>query len=170
MIVYKQSPVPSSRAWLLSTLARILEYSLTTSFHLDIARSPALAFLSCGCFSQRRMQRASTTRLLEGEEAGDPADRKHLKSIDHFKVSVVHSRLPFHVINASVADSLPPSKSSLCWRVRSHLEHDWSLVILLQGIVQLYDLSCFRSRYTQPSEIHQCSCQLIYLPPARNSL
>ena len=51
----------------------------TTSFHLGIAGPFVDAFVPRKCFSQRRTHKVSTTRLLDGDDAGDPADKKHLQ-------------------------------------------------------------------------------------------
>lgn len=67
--------VPSSRSSLLRSCWRTLLYSERMSLHLEVYSS---FFLTCGIFSLRRIHRASTTRLLFGYDAGDPADKKHL--------------------------------------------------------------------------------------------
>jgi len=46
-------------------------YSDSTSFHLEVyCRCAPPSLLGLGCFWQRRMQMASTSRLLVGEDAG----------------------------------------------------------------------------------------------------
>ena len=60
----------------------MLLYSERMAFHLDkYTCCPLGNLLLVGCviLSHSSMQTASTRRLFEGKEAGDPAARKHLK-------------------------------------------------------------------------------------------
>ena len=55
-------------------------YVDNTSFHLEVyrGRCPRTSLLDWGYLAHSTIQMASTSLLLAGEDAGDPADRKHL--------------------------------------------------------------------------------------------
>ena len=125
---------------LFSSRARMLEYSETTSFHLDIASPLVDAFVLCKCFSQRRIHKASTTRLLAGDDAGDPADKKHVQI--SFITITINLIIPLHVVSAGVASLFRAPKSPSCWGMSPWMVYKWSLVVLLEGVIQIFDLCC----------------------------
>ena len=72
----------SSSTGLFSNRALILLYSEMISLHLDLYTifPESTSLLDWRYFWQSKIHTASTTRLLAGVEAGEPADRKHLVS------------------------------------------------------------------------------------------
>ncbi len=90
--------VDSVTAELPITLARTVLYSVSMRFHLERNSlledpdGPALLVALDGpeIESHSRRQIASTTRLLEGDDAGNPADKKHLRNVVESTQIIVH--------------------------------------------------------------------------------
>ena len=77
---YRTRFVPSRSAWLFTNRDLMELYSLSTNLHREVntCRCTWRTLFGVGCFSVKSKQRASTTRLLEGDMAELPAERKHL--------------------------------------------------------------------------------------------
>ncbi len=104
---YKEMEVDSITAQLPITLARILLYSESMRFHLEeysLLEDPdGSAHLLVDLDgpeieSHSRRQIASTTRLLEGDDAGNPADKKHLRNVVESTQIIVHRNSKYRFI------------------------------------------------------------------------
>ena len=74
-----------------NSLARTALYSERISLHLEVysVLPVVVCLLACGYLSRRWMQMASTKRLFPGDDAGDPADKKHLKGQERYYDDIV---------------------------------------------------------------------------------
>lgn len=136
---------------------------------------------------------ASTTRLLEGKEAGEPADRKHLRrgergvtKIITTHLTVVHNNLlqyaihlhgvcavilPLNSIQCSVdgAAALCTSKPTTAWSVLLKVEQQRLLVVFHQVVVQPLAILGLHVGHTVPANVQESSGQLVNFVPSRNA-
>ena len=87
------------------------------------------------------MRMACTSRLLLGDNAGDPADKKHLLGlVDNILSTSIYK--PFHGFHSCKPCSLLSGEPASGWSMRSRLKEKRLLVILRELYVKLLGSLC----------------------------